>query len=221
MMMDGDGSSRNLGRGGTSKGRIGVLTEAHFDETEFRRFNEVFPARGFEVVYLSHLWGQPKLSFTGNDFTAESTVTTEVAAADPRDYRAIILIGGYAMDRLRYQEHPREGMANTAPAVEFLRRAVAAMDDGAIKIGTICHSLWLFCAAPETIRGRRVTCAHNIMPDVEHAGAILVYDGDQLADTVVDGNLISARHPGVVDQFLDEFLAELDRQPVLAAMERE
>ncbi len=28
------------------KGKIGVLIEAHFDETEFRRFNEFFPAHG-------------------------------------------------------------------------------------------------------------------------------------------------------------------------------
>ncbi len=190
-------------------GKIGVLIEAHFDETEFRRFNEVFPANGYEVVYLSHLWGQPSLTFTGNDFSSQVTVDTELQTEDPRDYRAIILIGGYAMDRLRYQEHPREGEPNRAPAVEFLRRSVAAMDAGDIKMGTICHSLWLFCAAPETLRGRRVTCAHNIMGDVEHAGGTLVYDGDQLAVTVVDRNLITARHPGVVDQFLDVLLAEL------------
>ena len=195
-------------------GRIGVLVEAHFDETEFRRFNEVFPARGYELVYLSHLWGQPELTFTGNDGGAQVTVGNEVAGLDPRDFRAIILIGGYAMDRLRYQEHPREHEPNTAPAVAFLRRAVVAMDEGTIRIGTICHSLWLFCAAPETLIGRRVTCAHNIMGDVEAAGGTLIYDGDQLAATVVDGNLITARHPGVTDAFLDVLLTELEREQV-------
>jgi putative intracellular protease/amidase len=194
--------------------RIGVLIEAHFDETEFRRFNEVFPARGYELVYLSHLWGQPELTFVGNDNGAQVTVQHEVNAEDPLAYDAILLIGGYAMDRLRYQEHPREGFPNTAPAVAFLRKAVAAMDAGAIHMGTICHSLWLFCAAPETLRGRRVTCAHNIMGDVAAAGGSLVYDGDQLAATVVDGNLITARHPGVTDAFLDVLLAELDRSRV-------
>jgi protease I len=196
------------------RGRIGVLIEAHFDETEFRRFNEVFPARGYELVYLTHLWGQPELTFTGNDFSAHVTVGHEVADQDPREFRAIILIGGYAMDRLRYQEHPREHEPNTAPAVAFLRRAVAAMDEGAIRIGTICHSLWLFCAAPETLKGRRVTCAHNIMGDVESAGGTLVYDGEQLAATVVDRNLITARHPGVTDAFLDVLLTELERERV-------
>ena len=192
------------------RGRIGVLIESHFDETEFHRFNEVFPAHGYELVYLSHLWGHPELTFTGNDFGARVTVTREITGEDPRDYRAIVLVGGYAMDRLRYQEHLREGAPNTAPAVEFLRRAVAAMDEGVIHMGTICHSLWLFCAAPETLRGRRVTCAHNIMDDVAAAGGTLVYDGDELAATVVDGNLVTARHPGVTDAFLDVLLRELD-----------
>ena len=200
------------------KGKIGVLIEAHFDETEFRRFNEFFPAHGYEVEYITHLWGQDKLTFKGNDFTQEVTVTREVSDVKPADYKAIILIGGYAMDRLRYQEHPEPGRPNGAPAVEFLRRAVKAMNNSNLKIGTICHSLWLFCAAPETLTGRKVTCAHNIMGDVENAGGTLVFYDDQLIDTYVDGNLITGRHPGVVEVFMKTFLEEIEKlapQPVM------
>ena len=200
------------------KGKIGVLIEAHFDETEFRRFNEFFPAHGYEVEYITHLWGQNKLTFKGNDFTQEVTVTREVSDVKPADYKAIILIGGYAMDRLRYQEHPEPGRPNRAPAVEFLRRAVKAMNNSHLKIGTICHSLWLFCAAPETLTGRKVTCAHNIMGDVENAGGTLVFYDDQLIDTYVDGNLITGRHPGVVEVFMKTFLEEIEKlapQPVM------
>ena len=200
------------------KGKIGVLIEAHFDETEFRRFNEFFPAHGYEVEYITHLWGQDKLTFKGNDFTQEVTVTREVSDVKPADYKAIILIGGYAMDRLRYQEHPEPGRPNRAPAVEFLRRAVKVMNNSHLKIGTICHSLWLFCAAPETLTGRKVTCAHNIMGDVENAGGTLVFYDDQLIDTYVDGNLITGRHPGVVEAFMKTFLEEIEKlapQPVM------
>jgi len=200
------------------KGKIGVLIEAHFDETEFRRFNEFFPAHGYEVEYITHLWGQDKLTFKGNDFTQEVTVTREVSDVKPADYKAIILIGGYAMDRLRYQEHPEPGRPNRAPAVEFLRRAVKAMNNSHLKIGTICHSLWLFCAAPETLTGRKVTCAHNIMGDVENAGGTLVFYDDQLIDTYVDGNLITGRHSGVVEAFMKTLLGEIEKlapQPVM------
>lgn len=201
-----------------SNGKIGVLIEAHFDETEFRRFNAFFPAHGYEVEYITRLWGQEKLTFKGNDFTQEVTVSKDVSDVNLDDYKAIILIGGYAMDRLRYQEQLVAGQPNKAPAVAFLRQAVQAMKKGRLKIGTICHSLWLFCAAPETLAGRRVTCAHNIMGDVQNAGGILIYDGDQLIDTCVDGGLITGRHPGVVDAFMPLLLAEIEKmspQPVM------
>src|SRR5205823_3230136 len=187
--MDGDVAGR----------RIVVLVEAHFDETEFRRFNEFFPEYGYAVDYVTHLWNQPSLTFKGNDMTAEVVVGIEVEGLDLAAYAGLILIGGYAMDRLRYQEHVRPGEPNRAPAVELLRRAVSEMDAGRLLIGTICHSMWLFCAAPELVRGRRVTCAHNILCDVQAAGADVVFDGDQTAETVVHGGLVSARHPGVVE----------------------
>src|SRR5262245_8665275 len=192
-------------------GKIGVLIEAHFDEIEFRRYNEVFPAHGFAVEYLSRLWGQEQLTFKGNDGTAEVTVTQDVDKTDPAGYRGIILIGGYAMDRLRYQEHVRAGAPNRAPAVEFLRRVVRVSEAASLKVGAVCHGLWLFCSAPELLRGRRVTCAHNIMDDVANAGGELVYDGEQLVDVQVDGNLITGRHPGVVDAFLEVLLAQVRR----------
>ncbi|HEX8344339.1 MAG TPA: DJ-1/PfpI family protein [Actinoplanes sp.] len=192
--------------------KIGVLIEDHFDQTEFRAFNRYFPEQGFEVEYLSHLWGQPELTFGSNpdDGTVSEhvTVTTEVATADPADYAAIILIGAYAMDRLRYQaEIAGPGARNQAPAVEFLRRAVASPN---VPIGTICHSLWLFCADPELLRGRRVTCAHNIVCDVENAGGIVEFAGRSTADLVIDGTLISARHPEVTERFMVTLLKEIN-----------
>jgi anti-sigma regulatory factor (Ser/Thr protein kinase)/putative intracellular protease/amidase len=194
----------------TMKGRIGVLIESHFDETEHRRFQEVFPANGYALEYLSHLWGQRQLTFRGNDNQDEVTVSVEVNDAAPANYAGLILIGGYAMDRLRYEENPQEGRPNQAPAVAFLRKAVAEMDRGGLRIGTICHGLWLFCAAPELLKGRRVTCAHNIISDVQNAGGIPVYDGKRLKDVWVEGNLITGRHPGVIEEFLRTFLKQIE-----------
>jgi putative intracellular protease/amidase len=196
------------------KKKIGILIETHFDEVEFRRFNEYFPAHGYEIEYLSYLWGQPELEFVGIDLVARVRVSADVTKVEPGDYAGIVLIGAYAMDRLRYEEHPKPGVPNQAPAVQFLRRAVAT--EG-LTIGTICHGLWLFCAAPELLKGRKVTSAHNIMYDVMNAGGEYVYDGEMGADTVVDGNLVTARHPMVLDTFLDTFLAQVEsRQPALA-----
>jgi len=194
------------------KGKIGVLIEEHFDGTEFKRFNEFFPAQGYEVEYISHLWGNKELTFGSNPendhIEYHVTVTTEVQDVKPKDYRGIICIGAYAMDRLRYQVNVSKGQKNQAPAVVFLRQAMAAEN---IKIGTICHSLWLLCADSDLLKGRKVTCAHNIICDVENAGAEIIYDGDVTSDLVVDGNLITGKHPGVVDQFMDVFTQEIEK----------
>jgi protease I len=195
-----------------SKGKIGVLIEQHFDETEFRRFNEYFPERGYELEYISDLWGHAELTFTGNDNTLRCTVTRDVRDAQPHEYRAVVLIGGYAMDRLRYQEQPRPLAPNPAPAVDFLRKAVVAMDSDELRIGATSHALWLFCADPDLLRGRRVTCAHNIVGDVINAGGEYVFapEGGGV-DTHVDGGLVTGRHPGVVDAFMDVLVREIER----------
>ena len=195
-----------------NKGKIGVLIEEHFDETEYHRFNEFFPDRGYEVEYISNLWNQESLTFKGNDHTAEVTVTVDFKDINPADYKGIILIGGYAMDRLRYQVNPKPGEPNQSPAVEFLRQAVKAMDTDGLKIGTICHSLWLFCADPELIKGRKITCAHNIICDVENSGGTVMYDGEETAATYIDGNLITGKHPGVVEEFMQVFLEEMEKK---------
>lgn len=199
-----------------NQGKIGVLIEEHFDETEYFRFNEFFSKNGYEVDYISHLWNQEKLTFKGNDHQAEAIVSLEVNNIELTDYKGIILIGGYAMDRLRYQPNPKPGQPNQAPAVEFLRKAVKAMDEGNLKIGTICHSLWLFCADTELLKGRKITCAHNILCDVENAGGIIIYEGDETAATHIDGGLISGRHPGVVEEFMQVFLQELQKKEKVA-----
>jgi len=107
-----------------NKGKIAVLIEDHFDGTEYRRFNEFFPLQGYQVDYVSHLWGQPSLTFGNNPddgvVDLHATVTTEVNNVKPADYAGVILIGAYAMDRLRYQEKVKPGQPNQAPAVRFL-----------------------------------------------------------------------------------------------------
>ena len=195
------------------KGKIAVLIEDHFDSTEYRKFNEYFPVNGYEVEYISHLWGQKELHFGSN---AENnkveeivTVSTEINEVQPSDYAGVVLIGAYAMDRMRYQVKVKKNQVNQAPAVVFLRKAMAEN----VFVGTICHSLWLLCADRTMLEGRKVTCAHNIICDVENAGAEVIYtEDDETAELVKDGNLITGKHPGMVDQFMEAFLMEIESQ---------
>ena len=191
--------------------KVGVLIEAHYDETEYNMFNEAFTKDGYGLEYISYLWGQDFLKFSGNDQTSEAVVDKCVTKADIGDYSAVILIGGYATDRLRYQADIAQDVPNSSPAVAFLRKAVAEADAGRLVIGAICHSLWLFCADRSLLAGRRVTCAHNIVCDVENAGGVVLYEGTQTKDVVVDGGLVTAKHPGVTELFIQTLKTEMQR----------
>lgn len=191
------------------KGKIGILVESHFDETEIVKFSEFFPQHGYDLVYISRLWQQPMLEFTGNEHLDSLRVRTDVESVDPSDFKGFIFVGGYAMDRLRYEPTPEKNQENQAPAVNFARKISQISN---LKIGTICHSLWLFTAAPELLKGKKVTCAHNLIYDVQNAGAEVIFKAEgETVDTYVDGDFITGKHPGVVDAFMRVYLEELEK----------
>jgi len=190
-----------------TKGKIAVLIESHFDEQEFDAFKTLFPQNGYEVDFVSYLWNNKALIFNGNDLRKRVKVTKDITLIDINDYKAIILIGGYAMDRLRYDKERKDGVKNESAAVSFLRKVVS---DNKLKIGTICHSLWLFTASKDLLNGKKVTCAHNIIDDVVNANGIVIYEGNQTAEIVVDGNLISCNHPKNVDKLISKMIEEIN-----------
>ena len=188
---------------GAMSKKILVLLEEHYDETEYNVFNEYFPKNSIEIEYGSYLWGNESLTFEGNDKTSKVDVSTCVSKVDLENYVGLILVGGYAMDRLRYEV--KLGETNKAPAVELLRKAVKKMDDGKLAIGTICHSLWLFCADTALIKDREVTCAHNIVCDVANAGGKIIIENGETVELHQQGLLITGKHPGCVDVFVEKF----------------
>eukprot|EP00899_Mesostigma_viride_P026587 jgi/Mesvir1/7112/Mv09216-RA.1 len=195
---------------GMAKGKIAVMVEEHFDPFEYRSYNDYYTKAGYDVEYVSYLWGQPHLVFTSNpnESVIEESVLVHacVSKVQPTDYAAILVIGAYATDRLRYQPAVWKGKKNDAPAVEFCRKALKAN----VLTGHICHSLWLFCADPDMLKGRRVTCAHNIVPDVENAGGNVVYEGEGTAEIVVDLPLVCGKHPGMLPLFNETFGKQLE-----------
>jgi len=193
--------------------RIAIMIESHFDDTEPGAFTMFFPANGYDTEFISNLRGARERVFKGNDTDQEICVTKDLDHVNLESYSGLILVGGYAMDMLRYEVHVDEGQPDEPKATRFMRRAFAADH---LLIGTICHSLWLLTPAPDLIQGREVTCSHNIMHDVRNAGAVLVYDRKHrsLADTHVDGRLITARHPYVVAEFMNLFLEQLNERAV-------
>jgi protease I len=136
------------------------------------------------VELLTRLWGQESLTFTGHEYQQPLTVSGDLEAVDDAGLAgmdALIVPSGMVADRLRFCEQP----GGLAPAVRLLRRAFA--EPGVLK-GLICHGAWLLSSIPEVIRGRPVTCHHNLVGDVRNMGAHYV---DQ--DVVVAGDLVTGR----------------------------
>jgi protease I len=190
---------------------IAVMVESHYDPTEPGAFSMYFPAQGYPVEFISDLRGESQKTFRDNDGLGSITVTRDIRSVKLADYAGLVLVGGYGMDMLRYQVFVDKDKPNVPPASQFAAEALAQSN---MVIGTICHSLWLLTPVPTALRGRRVTCGHNVMHDVQNAGAILVYDEARrmLVDTHVDGNLVTSRHPYVIQGFMDIYLDEIRKR---------
>ncbi|GGS93443.1 glutamine amidotransferase [Planobispora rosea] len=164
--------------------RIAILLESDFYEPEIFYYQRRFAEEGAQVHFLTRLWGQPSLTFTGHEYRAPFTVDRSLenmSDEELRGYSALVVPSGMVSDRLRYTENVDE----PAPAAALLHRAFA---EPALLKGIICHGMWLASTIPQVIGGRKVTCHNNLVGDVRNMGAEYV---DQ--DIVVDGDLVTGR----------------------------
>ncbi|MCG8488100.1 MAG: DJ-1/PfpI family protein [Chromatiales bacterium] len=164
--------------------KIAVLIESDYYENEIHYYQHRFPEEGMELHFLSRLWGQDSLTFTGHEYKAPMAVNRSfegLSDDDIRSYAAIIVPSGIVADRLRYTEDVNQ----VPPATEFLARAFA--EQGVLK-GIICHGLWLTAPRTDLVRGRRLTCHNNLIGDARAYGADY-----QDEDVVVDADLVTAR----------------------------
>jgi protease I len=167
--------------------KIGVLIESDFYEPEIWYYKFRFEEEGAEVHFLTRLWGQERITFTGHEWKVPFEAWESFEDVDDdglREYAAIIVPSGMVSDRLRYTDD----VAKLPPATKFLKRAFA--EPGVLK-GIICHGMWLAAPAPELVRGRRVVAHNNLHGDVKNMGAIYVDE-----DVVVDGDLVTGRTGG-------------------------
>lgn len=182
--------------------KIGILIESDFYEKEIFYYEHRFAEEGIEVHWLTRLWGQPGITFTGHQFQATfycSETFEGMSDEELRSYSAIIVPSAFVSDRLRYTSD----LSKLAPATEFVQRAFA---EPTIVKGIICHGLWLVSTVPELVRGRPLVCHPNLYGDAKNMGAIYT---DQ--DVVVDGDLVTARTGAHCHQFarkIIELLAE-------------
>ena len=182
------------------KKKIGILLENRFIEKEIFYYQSYFETEGYQPVFLTRLWGQPRLTFKGLEYQAEMTVDQSfenLTDEDLAEYGAIIVPAGYVADYLLYAEKP----GDISPAARFLQRVMAKPE---IVKGFICHSLWLAGPIKESFAGRRVTCHNNIISHARNAG--MEYADE---DVTVDGDLITGRTGGHHGVFAKAILANV------------
>ena len=118
---------------------------------------------------------------------AESDVSFEKIKASA--YAGLLIPGGWAPDRLRRYES----------VLDITRELFKAGKP----VGHICHAGWVLASA-DLVRGYRMTSTPGIKDDLIHAGAEWV---DESA--VTDRNIVSARKPADLPDYMRAFLALL------------
>jgi protease I len=172
--------------------KIAVLIESDFYENEIFYYKLRFPEEGAEVHFLSRLWGQSKLTFTGHEFKVPFDCYESfenMSDEELKSYDAVIIPAGVVADRLRYTED----VDKLPPACEFMRRV---FEQKSTVKGIICHGMWLMSPISELVRGRKAVVHNNLIGDAKNYGIQYVNE-----DVVVDGDLVTARTGGHCNLF--------------------
>jgi protease I len=183
--------------------KVAVLVESDYYEPEIWYYQRRFAEEGAEVHFLTRLWGQERITFTGHEWKVPFEVDESFEGIDDdelRTYDAMIVPSGMVSDRLRYTED----IEKLPPATEFLQRAFA---EPSILKGIICHGMWLVAPTPELVRGRRVVAHNNLLGDVRNMGAEYVNE-----DVVVDGDLVTGRTGGHCHLFAKKIIEMLNEK---------
>jgi protease I len=165
--------------------RVLVLAANLFEDSELLYPVLRLKEEEAEVVVASPD-GEP---VTGKKGHGPFPVDEAVADVKADDFAALVIPGGFAPDALRQSE-----------AVLDL---VRAFDDAGKPIAFICHAGWVPISAG-IIDGRRATSYTAIKDDMVNAGCVW-----EDAEVVVDGNLVSSRHPGDLGPWLRTIISTL------------
>jgi protease I len=158
--------------------RIAILAEEGFEDSEFVEPHRAMKDAGARVVVVGS--GSQEI-YWGKRGKATMKVNFAADKVNAEDFDAIIVVGGYAPDKMRLHQ----------PMIDLVRKA---HDLGKV-VAAICHGPQLLISA-DIVRGRRVTSWPSIAVDLKNAGA------DWLDEPVVqDGNIITSRKPADIPKF--------------------
>jgi protease I len=157
---------------------IYVLAEEAYEEMELWYPYYRFKEEGATVVLIG---SGSATKYLGKKGSYPVKVDGEAKAFVGTDCDALIIPGGYAPDKMR--RYP--------DLVRLVKEAYAA---GKV-VAAICHGPWMLCSA-DVLRGKKATGSPAIQVDMTNAGAIYLNQ-----EVVVDGRLVTSRHPDDLPAF--------------------
>ncbi len=166
--------------------KIAAIMDDMFEDIEYTKPAEKFREEGHDVQVVGIKAGK---TLTGKKKDTKVEVDQGLDQANPDDFDALFIPGGYSPDKLRI--HPE--------ALDFVK---AFMQNNK-PVFSICHAPQLLITA-QVLKGRKLTGWKSIVQDIKNAGAEFA---DQ--EVVVDGNLVSSRNPGDLPAFIREALKKL------------
>lgn len=161
-----------------------VLTTDGFEDSEFNYPLYRLREAGYDVDVATPD-GESVEGKHGYEREADFAIDEKRPSEWGDEYDLLVVPGGDAPEALRTE-------APTAADV------VRAFDEKSKPIAAICHGAQLLISA-DVIEGRDVTAYWTLEVDVENAGATF-HD----RETVVDENLVTARHPDDLPAFMHE-----------------
>ncbi len=165
--------------------KVAILVEELYNEFEFWYPYYRFKEAGYEVDVVGT--GRKEVYPGKTGLPARETVSAKTA--DPKQYAAVIIPGGFAPDFMRRDQ-----------AMVKLVRDV--FRNGGV-VAAICHAGWMLVSAG-ILKGKRATCFFAIKDDIVNAGAEYVDE-----EVVVDGNLVTSRQPDDLPAFCRAILQQL------------
>jgi protease I len=166
--------------------KIAIIITDLFEDSEYTQPVKAFQDADYELCNIGLKAGK---TVKGKKDGTPVLIDVAFDEVSVDDFDALLIPGGYSPDKLRAEKAP----------VEFTRQFFKSGKP----VFAICHAPQILITA-DVIRGKKITGWKSIIQDIKNAGAEYL---DQ--EVVVDGNLVSSRHPGDLPKFIEASLAKL------------
>ncbi len=165
-----------------SKGKIAILIDQLFQDSEVTDPKEKLEAVGFEVHLIGPNTQEEYVGKKNTKLKADKSIDN----VNAKDYAGLVIPGGWAPDKMRMNLK----MVKFVEDINVKKKPIAC----------ICHGGSMLVEA-DIVKGTRLTSYVSIRTDLINAGARWV---DK--EVVVDENLVTSRTPADLPAFCSEFI---------------